>query len=106
MTLKEGTKHDESKPRVGLISPIALLAEAQVMTYGAQKYEAHNFRKGISFQRVVDAAFRHLIAFNAGEDIDPESGLPHLAHLRCCAAFLLEYAVTHPEFDDRYKLRG
>lgn len=76
---------------------------AQVLGFGAAKYERHNWRKGIHWSRVLDAAFRHLRAFNEGEDIDPESGQPHLAHAACCVLFLLEYSYSRPEFDDRYK---
>ena len=42
-------------------------------------------------QRYVDAMFRHLLAFVADPDgRDEESGLPHLWHLECNAAFLSE----------------
>jgi len=44
---------------------------------------------------------RHLTAWWAGEDLDPESGLHHLAHAACCLMFLLEYTQTHTELDDR-----
>jgi len=44
------------------------------------------------------------MAFNDGEDKDPESGLSHLAHSLCCLMFLLEFEKTHPELDDRYKV--
>lgn len=99
---KEGVKHDTGKTRLGLISPYALLMEAKVMTFGAHKYAAHNWRKGMDWSRLIDAALRHITAFNAGEDNDPETGLPHLAHARCCLAFLLEYSKTRPELDDRF----
>lgn len=38
-----------------------------------------------------------------GQDFDKESGLHALAHVRACCAFLIEYMVTHPELDDRFK---
>jgi hypothetical protein len=46
---------------------------------------------------------RHIMAFNDGEDKDPESGLSHLAHAACCIMFLLEFEKTHQELDDRFK---
>jgi len=76
---------------------------AQVMTFGAGKYAPHNWRKGINFSRVISAAYRHLTAINAGEDTDPETGLPHSAHLSCCAMFINWYLKNRTEFDDRYK---
>ena len=98
----EGTKFDADKPRMELLSTIALLEIAKVMTHGAKKYDAHNWRKGIAWSRIIGAAYRHLAAFNGGEDLDPESGISHLAHLGCCIQFLLEYQITHKELDDRH----
>lgn len=98
-----GSKHDAGKPPLSLIPRAALLAEAEVLAFGAQKYDAHNWRKGMRWSRLGDAAMRHLLAWLAGEDNDPETGLPHLAHLRCCSGFLLEYAQSGAGTDDRYK---
>lgn len=98
-----GSKHDAGKPPLSLIPRAALLAEAEVLAFGAQKYDAHNWRKGMRWSRLGDAAMRHLLAWLDGEDNDPETGLPHLAHLRCCSGFLLEYAQSGAGTDDRYK---
>jgi hypothetical protein len=102
MSEPSGRKDDLGKPRMGLISDFALLQEALVMTFGARKYAAHNWRGGIAWSRLIDAALRHIHAFNSGEEFDPETGLSHLAHARCCLAFLLEYTQTHRELDDRF----
>jgi hypothetical protein len=102
MSEPSGRKDDLGKPRMGLISDFALFQEALVMTFGAKKYAAHNWRGGIVWSRLIDAALRHIHAFNAGEDMDPETGLSHLAHARCCLAFILEYTQTHKELDDRF----
>lgn len=102
MSAPTGKKNDLGKPRLGLISDFALFQEAQVMTFGAKKYAAHNWRGGISWSRLIDACLRHVHAFNAGENMDPETGLSHLAHARCCLGFLLEYTQTHKELDDRF----
>ena len=98
-----GQKFDNGKPPISLIPRRALEAEAMVLEYGRQKYDAHNWRGGISFSRLYDGILRHVIAAIEGEDIDPESGLPHEAHARCGLGFLLELKETHPELDDRYK---
>jgi hypothetical protein len=76
---------------------------AAVLKFGAIKYAEHNWRKGFAWSRPLAAAMRHILAFNAGEDKDPESGLSHLAHAACCIMFLLEFEKTHRELDDRYK---
>ncbi len=63
----------------------------------------HNWRKGFSWSRLIAAAFRHLSAILQGEDVDPESGELHTAHLMCCVAFLHEHMVGGLGTDDRYK---
>jgi len=104
-TKQAGTaiKFDGDKLPLHLLSTEAMNQTAAVLAFGAQKYAAHNWRKGFAWSRPLSAAMRHITAFNAGEDKDPESGLPHLAHAACCIMFLLEFEKTHPHLDDRYK---
>lgn len=97
-----GMKFDNGKPPMSLIDRHALEAIAQVLAFGANKYAAHNWRKGIQYSRLLDAALRHLYAFADGEDLDPESGLSHVAHAGCCIVFLLGMIQDHPELDDRH----
>ncbi len=100
---KEAVKLDAGKPPLALISRIALEEEAKVMEFGKQKYGTHNWRAGMDFSRLMDAALRHMYAFADGEDMDKETGLSHLAHARCCMAFLLEYQGVKIGTDDRFK---
>ena len=100
--LTEGVKNDAGKPPISLINRRALEEEARVMAYGAEKYAVHNWRKGIASSRLLDAALRHILAYVDGENVDPETGLSHLAHARCCLAFQIELEVTHPKLDDRH----
>lgn len=96
-------KFDNGKPRMDLLDPYATEQLALVLTFGAQKYAAWNWTKGLAFSRLIGAALRHIFAFMRGEDLDPESGLPHLAHAQCCLMFLLSMTQRHPELDDREK---
>jgi hypothetical protein len=96
-------KFDSGKPGMNLLSREALEQIALVMDFGKQKYDAHNWRKGFQWSRPLSAAMRHIMAFNDGEDKDPESGLSHLAHAACCIMFLLEFEKTHKDLDDRWK---
>jgi hypothetical protein len=98
-----GKKFDAFKPPMALISSKAMMELAKVLGFGAKKYAEHNWRKGMSWSRLISAALRHISAFNDGEDLDPETGLPHTAHALCCLMFLTEYALTHSGTDDRYK---
>lgn len=104
MNLPEGgTKYDGEKPRMDLLDPLALEGLAKVLTFGAQKYAAHNWRKGIANTRLLAALLRHTFAIMRGEDIDPESGYPHIDHVGCCWMFLSNNMKTRPEMDDRWK---
>ena len=103
MTPATGTKHDGDKPPVDLLDPYALLEISKVLEFGRVKYSAHNWRGGIPYTRLLAAAMRHLLAILAGEDDDPESGLPHAAHLGCCAMFLIWMMRNRRDLDDRWK---
>lgn len=95
-------KFDGEKPRMDLLDRYALEQLASVLTFGAKKYAAHNWRKGLQYSRLVAAAMRHIQAFNDGEDNDPESGLSHVAHAMCCMMFLLGTINHRPDMDDRW----
>lgn len=102
MSPSGGIKYDDSKPMVALIPPHALTEEAKVWTFGMKKYEAFNWSKGFKYTRVLSAMLRHTIAIMMGEDRDAESGCLHAAHVRCCAAMLIEFTVQNrTELDDR-----
>lgn len=107
-TLKNepGLKYDADKPRMDLLPPEAMIGLAQVLSYGAAKYDEHNWRNGMSYSRLMAALQRHYTAFAMGEDIDQESGLPHIDHMMCCAAFLSTFQKTGTGTDDRYKANG
>jgi hypothetical protein len=98
-----GLKADSEKPPVELLDPYALEQIALVLAFGAKKYSAHNWRGGIRYTRLIGAAIRHSFAILTGEDTDPESGLPHAAHLGCCAMFLIWMMKNRKDLDDRWK---
>ena len=99
----QGKKFDQGKPPVTLIPSETILGTAAVFGFGAGKYGRHNFRDGLQHSRCLDAAMRHLLAINAGEDIDPESGMPHIYHALCSLVMYDWQRLNHPELDDRYK---
>lgn len=101
--LEEGTKYDNEKPRMDLLDADFLEGVAEVLTFGANKYAAHNWRKGINVSRLIAATYRHLGAINKGEDVDKESNLPHVYHASCCLMFLANMLNTRPDLDDRWK---
>lgn len=86
-----GRKDDGGKARYDLLPGLALAGVVDVLTYGAKKYAPENWRLVADpGARYFAAAQRHLWAWRRGEQTDPESGLPHLAHAACSLMFLLE----------------
>lgn len=87
-------KADQGKPCPSLV-PVSLIeAVTAIRMYGSQKYgDPENWRK-VEPQRYRDALYRHWLAYLKGEKCDQESGLPHLWHLACNAAFLIEMEET------------
>ena len=87
-----GVKYDSKKPDYSLIPPHALDDVAKVLTYGAQKYDRHNWKQLENLDtRYFAAAQRHLWAIQRGENLDEETGLHHAAHAICCMMFMLEF---------------
>ena len=92
-----------SKPRLDLLPSAALEAIAEVLTFGAQKYDDNNWARGARWGRYYSALLRHLFAWWRGEDRDKETGLNHLAHAGCCLVFLMEYQRNGWGSDDRFR---
>lgn len=84
-------KWDHGKPDPSLIPPGAIMDVAAVLSHGADKYGANNWHKCANSRRYVAAALRHIFAWIGGEEVDAESGLPHLAHATTCLLFLAEF---------------
>ena len=97
-----GVKFDTDKVRTDLFPSHAFLEVSKVLTFGAQKYDDENWRKGMKWKRLTGAALRHIFAWVSGEDKDPETGLSHLAHAACCLVFLITYEETSTGEDDRF----
>lgn len=97
---KGGQKDDSGKIPTHLLPRKALLEVAKVLAWGAyhtprpdgkKGYGENNWQK-VETARYVAALDRHLAAVMSGERYDSGpngSGLPHAAHLACCALFIL-----------------
>ena len=96
-------KHDAKKAPADLLPPLALLKVSEVLGFGLAKYARHNWVLCPSRDRYVAAAIRHLLQYQAGEDIDPDSGLPHLAHAACDVLFVLEMVLRGWGADERMR---
>lgn len=97
-----GGEKGQKEARYSLIPPEALELVAIHYGRGAKKYAEHNWRKGYDWSLSYDAMMRHLQAFWMGEDIDEETGSPHLAAVVFHANTLMVFGKDFPQFDNRF----
>jgi hypothetical protein len=102
-TSSTGGEKGVKAERYDLIPVEALATVAQLYGKGAEKYAAHNWRRGYEWSKSYAAMQRHTNAFWNGEDLDPEMQLPHLASVVFHALTLMTFMKEQPGFDDRYK---
>lgn len=88
-------KYDSGKPRVELIEPKFTLGLAKVLSFGAEKYGDDNWKnmEVEDLPRIIGAVQRHLLAYQDGEKIDPESHISHLSHATAGLMFLHYFDV-------------
>lgn len=98
-----GIKYDQLKPSTLLVSPYACFIEQQSMGYGALKYAVHNYRRGLGANQLIEAAKRHLLLLEAGEDMDRESQVHHLGHVRANMGMYADCMALGTLNDDRHK---
>ena len=84
-------KADQGKPHPSYV-PVALIDGVMaVREIGTKKYGDPDNWKQVEPERYHQAMLRHILAaWNDPYKIDPESGLPHIAHVATNIAFLLE----------------
>ena len=93
-----------TKTPLALIPPYAMEQTAWVHRLGAEKYGPYNWRDtGVCATTYVAAIMRHLNAWRDGEDLDPESGISHMAHVACSCNILLDAQHCNTLQDDRYR---
>ena len=100
---KVGDRFNEGKLRWSLVSWKALEPLVRVLMFGAEKYDDHNWKKGLKYTEVCESLQRHMNAFIDGEDDDQESKLSHVGHILCNAMFLSYMYLFRKDMDDRYK---
>lgn len=83
--------------------PTGVMMEVGVaMLEGALKYGRHNYRSiGVRSSVYYDAAIRHLASWWEGEDIDPDSGLSHIAKAIASLVVLRDSMMQGNLNDDR-----
>lgn len=71
-----------------------------VFVYGAKKYKAWNWAKGMQWSVPLACAVRHTLSILNGEDVDAESGRKHRGHILCNVFMLIHYTQYYKEGND------
>jgi len=87
--------------RFDLLPPDAMWAVAEQYGRGSLKYEDRNWEKSYSWSLSFAAMMRHAWQFWGGEDIDADSGSPHMAAVAWHALALLTFYLREIGTDDR-----
>lgn len=117
MVENKGLRYNGGKPQYSLIDYTLLEPMVRTLEYGAHKYSVFedekgnkikgsevtveeskklklissgrdNWKKGFPMKELIDSAYRHINAYNAGELVDKESGCHHLGNLMCNILFI------------------
>ena len=89
----DGLKFDCGKLRWDLLPLDVVEKLVEIYEFGANKYGENNWRNlQNGYKRCRAALFRHLTAYDKGEQVDPESGKSHLAHAAWNALSMVYFA--------------
>lgn len=87
--VSDTAKADAGKPHPSYVPVEIIEAVMRVREYGNQKYHDPENWKTVEADRYWEALLRHcMAAWKDWRKKDEESGLPHLWHIACNAAFL------------------
>jgi hypothetical protein len=92
---------NEGKMAWELVDFQSLEPFVEVLMFGAEKYSPNNWKKGQPITELLGSLFRHIVAFQAGETLDKESGKSHIGHAMCNLMFIQYVLDNHKHFDDR-----
>ena len=99
--------YGESKPSIEHVSPIALAWLAIASQEGAKKYGTFNYRQsGVEAGTYISAVHRHTQLWFSGEQVDPATGIHHLAYAMANMAILIDCEATGKMIDNRPKDDG
>ena len=96
-------RKNDGKPKLTkvLLMPEALKGLESVLVFGEGKYDAAERKSWMNYKpnEVLDSMLRHTMAIINGEEIDPESGLPHASHMLFNAAVYAELSAYYSSED-------
>ncbi len=96
--MEKSLRFNKGKLKWSYVDFRSLEPMVRVLEFGVTKYKPMNWKIGLDKDEIMESLLRHAFAILSGEDIDPESGLPHIGHLQCNAMF---YAYHKAKDDEK-----
>jgi hypothetical protein len=93
-------RYNQDKLNWSLVDFESLEPMVKVLEFGAKKYSPNNWKKGLPYSSTLNSLLRHVFCLMKGEELDKESGLPHIGHIQCNAMFLAHAMKNHVNLDD------
>lgn len=87
MNEERALRYNTGKLKWSYVQFSAFEPMVRVLMYGAEKYAPHNWKKGLNREETLESMMRHLTALIDGQEVDPESGMPHIGHIMCNTMF-------------------
>lgn len=92
----------ETKLPLYLVPATAIAMYSLAHLNGGLKYGFWNWRKaGIRLSVYLNALRRHISAYENGEEVDPDDGVPHLAAMGACLNIIIDAGAAGKLVDDR-----
>lgn len=102
--MNKADRFNEGKLKWSLVDYKALEPLVRVLEYGANKYSADNWKKGLDKKEILESTMRHLIALISDQPLDDESKLEHEGHV---LANMMFYSHFNQKREiDQIKLEG
>jgi len=101
--MERAERYNEGKVDWSQVDLTLLEPMIRVLMYGEKKYHKYNWKKGAPISELIGCLMRHLTSFMDGEDIDKESGQPHLGHAMSNLMMMINTMKNRKELDDRYE---
>jgi len=91
---EKAKRYNSGKLKWSLVHYKSLEPLVKVLEFGTEKYDEHNWKKGLPVNEILESMQRHLASLMDGEINDKESGLPHIGHIMCNAMFYSYFTET------------
>lgn len=99
----KSARHNTGKINPIELDPSFIMGMAEVLTKSRVKYPEFNWALPTKLSTPYQSLFRHLMAFQSGEDFDPEDGCHHMLKVAVNAMFIHYHSLNNnEESDDRF----